>query len=287
MIIGPLGSEKDVRRYDNTAPRNPETGILLGAEPRDLGPENASNAILFVHGFSGTGNNYNDLPDRVAAKGWRTRVMLLPGHGTSPFTFETTTAEELLSAVIQELRTMRDRHEKLVLAGHSMGGALATLAASQMPLDGLILAAPYFNVTFKWYYILTAEQWAKMLGPLIRWIHAPAENQPVNRREVRTQILSYPWIPTKAFLTAMTLAEKARQLEILHRIYCPTILIHSIKDNVTSPETAAKAFAEIPSANKRAVWIENSDHIIFWDYDREQVAEETLTFLKQVGSTAS
>ncbi|HPO15521.1 MAG TPA: alpha/beta fold hydrolase [Candidatus Hydrogenedentes bacterium] len=287
MIIGPLGSEKDVRRYDRSTPRNPETGIIVGAEPRDLGPEDASCAILFVHGFSGTGNNYHDLPDRVADTGWRTRVMLLPGHGTSPFTFETTTADELLSAVIQELRAMRDRYEKLVLVGHSMGGALATLAASQMPLDGLILAAPYYNVTFKWYYVLTAEQWAKMLSPLIRWIHAPAENQPVNRREVRTQILSYPWIPTRAFLTAMSLAERARQLETLHRIYCPTLLIHSTKDNVTSPETAAKAFAEIPSANKRAIWIEHSDHIIFWDYDREQVAEETLAFLKQVGSTAS
>ncbi len=287
MIIGPFGSEKDVKRYDATVPRNPETGIILGAEERDIGPKDAPNAVLFVHGFSGTGNNYNDLPDRVAAEGWRVRVMLLPGHGTSPFSFETTTAEELLSAVMQELQTLRGQHKKLVLMGHSMGGALATLAASQMPLDGLMLAAPYYSVTFKWYYLLPAEKWARLFSPLVRWIYSPPENQPVNRREVRTQILSYPWIPTKAFLTAMTLAERARKPETLQRIQCPTLLIHSLKDNVTAPSSAARAFAEIPSAQKRAVWLENSDHIIFWDYDQEQVAEETLAFLKQVAASAA
>ncbi len=287
MIIGPLGTEKDVKRYDATVPRNPETGIILGAEPRELGPEDAPNAVLFVHGFSGTGNNYNDLPDRVAAAGWRARVMLLPGHGTSPFSFEKTTAGELLSAVIQELKVLRDRHKKVVLMGHSMGGALATLAAGQMPLDGLMLAAPYYSVTFKWYYLIPAEQWARLFSPMVRWIYSPAENQPVNRREVRSQILSYPWIPTRAFLTAMTLAEQARKLETLQRIHCPVLLLHSLKDNVTAPSSAAKAFGEIPSAQKRAVWLENSDHIIFWDYDQEQVAEETLAFLKQVTVSAS
>ncbi len=277
-----LGSADDVRRYDNAVARDPQTGIITGAEPRELGTPLSPKAMLFVHGFSGTGNNFHELPDRVAAQGWHVRVMLLPGHGRSPFLFEETSAEELLGAVLEELRALRARHETVVLCGHSMGGALATLAAAQVPLDGLVLAAPYYAVTFKWFYLLTAERWATLLSPIIRWIHNPPDRQPVKRREVSREILCYPWIPTRAFRTAMALAERARNPEVLRRVQCPTLLLHSTQDNVTDPGTAARAFAHVGSAEKTAVWLDNSDHIIFWDYDREQVARETTEFLKSL-----
>ena len=49
------------------APRDPETGILRGAEPRTLGPDDAPVAVLLVHGYLGGSNNFADLPDRLAA----------------------------------------------------------------------------------------------------------------------------------------------------------------------------------------------------------------------------
>src|SRR5690606_21253255 len=73
-----------VDREDRRTPRDSETGIMLGAEPHDLGPEDATKAALFVHGIAGCGNNFREVPDRLAAEGWRVRVLLLPGHGTSP-----------------------------------------------------------------------------------------------------------------------------------------------------------------------------------------------------------
>jgi carboxylesterase len=274
-----FGSSKAVQKHDSSVSRDPETGILLGAEPRWLGPEHASKAILFVHGFLGTGNNFYDLPDHAADDGWRVRVMLLPGHGTSPFTLEKTTADELISAVIQELRELRSRYETVVICGHSMGGALATLAASQMPLDGLILIAPYFAITFKWYYLFPAESWGRALQPILRWIYNPPNQKPVKRREVSEQILAYTYIPVRALCTAASLSERVSDHELLDRINCPTLLLHAVGDQVTSPEAAARAFALMGNAQKRAVWVRNSDHILCWDYDREQVAQEVRGFL--------
>ena len=81
-------------RTDAGLPRNPETGILVDAEPFDLGPQDGDRAVLFVHGFVAAPNTFWELPARVAERGWRAKGILLPGHGTSPFDFEKTTADE-------------------------------------------------------------------------------------------------------------------------------------------------------------------------------------------------
>ena len=89
-------------------PRDSETGIAVGAEPRDLGPEDAPGAVLFIHGFVGGSNNFADLPDQVADAGWRVRCLRLPGHGTTPKDFAKTSADELVEAVRQEVKALRE-----------------------------------------------------------------------------------------------------------------------------------------------------------------------------------
>lgn len=277
-------TDQKVTRYERDVPRDPESGIIREAEPRELGPIDTGKAILMVHGFVGSPNNFNDLPDRVAASGWHVRVMLLPGHGTSPRTFETTSAAELEQAVMNELEALRERFSTVVLMGHSMGGALATLAAAQCPVDGLILASPYYAVTHRWYYGLRPETWARILTPAVRWVYHSPKRQPVNRRESSERIVSYPWIPTAGIRTAITLAAAARESRVTAGITMPTLLIHSRKDSVTDPAMSEKVFNSFPVSKKTVVWLHRSDHIIFWDYDDKQVIDEVLSFLETINA---
>lgn len=272
-------ADKNVERYERETPRVPGTDIMQGAEPRELGPEDTDKALLMVHGFVGTPNNFADLPDRIAAEGWRVRVMLLPGHGTRPHDFENTTAEQLEQAVVDELAAMRDRYKQVVLLGHSMGGALATLAAARIAPDKLILVSPYYAVTHHWYYGLRPETWARLLRPLVRWIYRSEDMQPVNQVEMRANICSYQWMPTKGALTAIGLAACARQIRMLQGITMPVLLIHARKDSITDPKAAAEVFRVLPAKDKKAVWLDLSDHIVFWDYDRERVIEAVKDFL--------
>ena len=156
----PSLSDRLVARYVAQAPRDPSTGILLGAEPRDIRPARPRGAVLLVHGFNGSPNNFNDLPDRLAAAGWRVRAMLLPGHGTTPYAFEQTTPDDLRAAVTATLRELRREHDAVALLGHSMGGALAVLAAAEEPPDALLLVAPFFRVTHRWFHPLPVEKLA-------------------------------------------------------------------------------------------------------------------------------
>ncbi|MFO7975674.1 MAG: alpha/beta fold hydrolase, partial [Candidatus Hydrogenedentota bacterium] len=211
-------------------PRDSETGIVIGAEPRELGPGESPYAALFIHGFGGAGTDFADLPERMAEKGWRVRVMLLPGHGTHPRKMRKETPESLLDAVRGEVETLRRHHNKVILISHSMGGALSTLIASEMPVDGLILGAPYFRVTYRWYYVLPPEMWGRITRPFIRWVYKGKLFMQVNRKEAKEHILCYTWLPSSAIRILAKLGKRARVPETLKKVTCPVLILHGRKD---------------------------------------------------------
>lgn len=263
-------------------PRNPETGILAGAEPIELGPEEADVGVLLVHGYIGGSNNFGELPERLAANGWRVRALRLPGHGTSPRELARTTVEELVDAVRDELAALRPRHDKVVLVGHSMGGALSTIVAAEGDVDALVLAAPYFGVTHRWYYGLKPEIWSRLLRPVVWWVYKGDHFMKVNRKDAKKEIFSYRWIPTRSAVMLVKLGKRVNAQDVLDKIECPVLLLHSAGDTAADPKAARRAFDAMASDNKRAIMLEKSDHHLFWDYERETVIDEIEQFIVDV-----
>ena len=268
-----------VSHKDSTEERNPDTGFLLGAEQYDLGDVDSNGAVLMVHGFLGAGNNFNDLPERLAGLGWHVRVMCLPGHGTSPRELEHVTADSLIQAVFAELKDLQRTHDRVVLLGHSMGGTLCVLVASQHTVDRIVLCAPYFGVTYKKSYILKPETWTHIFHPIIRWVYKRDAFIQVNRSEVKDRIVSYRWVPMHGIKTLYELGNRASSSEVLNQVTCPVLLIHSQGDETASPECSKKAFNAMKSTDKYAVWLKTSNHHLFWDYERDTVMSEIERYL--------
>ena len=269
-----------VARTDARQTRD-SAGLLIGAAPRDLGPENAQCAVLLVHGYLGCGNNFGPLPERLAEKGFHVRVMLLPGHGTSPRDLANVSGDQLLNAVLDEIDRLRPNHNRLVLVGHSMGGTLATLAAAQRQVDALVLAAPYFGVTNHWYYGLKPETWAKLTGPLVPWLYKGQRMIQVNKPDARPHIVSYQWVPAASVKMLTGLARQANKPDLLAKINCPVLLIHSHNDQAASPKAAQNAIDQMATQNKKTVWLDQSNHILFWDYDAEKAITETISLCQK------
>jgi len=267
-------------RTDRSLPRDPKTGILAGAEPRELGPDSAEGAVLLVNGFLGTPNNFADLPERIANADWRVRTMLLPGHGTSPRDLDRTSALELVQAVEDEAAELKEQYGRVVLLGHSMGGAICTIVAAEQQVDGLILAAPYFSVTYHWYYGLEPETWTDILGFANLWLYKGQRLVQVRREEVRSKIQSYQWVSIRSLQTLTEIGREASAPATLGQVVCPVLLVHANGDRAASPNAAKRAVELMGTKSKRSVWLENSNHIVFWDNDREQATKEVLGFLK-------
>jgi carboxylesterase len=281
-LMASLVMDARVRAYEKNTPRDPETGIMEGAAPRILGPATADKAILFIHGFIGTPNNFNDLPDKVAEAGWHTEVMLLPGHGTTPHEFELTTAEDIIAGVVDRAITLNKNYDTFVILGHSMGGALATIAAGEVRPDGLILVAPYYGLTARPALDSALAVVARVLAPVLRWIPGRPDGAPVALEENRLKVVDYNWVPSSGTVAAMTIRARAITPGLLESITCPTLLLHSKNDSVTNWKASATALERIPAELKSVHWYEDSDHVLFWDHDREAVKQATLDFLQSL-----
>jgi carboxylesterase len=285
-LIGNVLASWAVAYADRGADRDPATAILRGAESRDLGPEGAPVAVLLIHGFAGATNNFGQLPELLAAEGFRVRAMRLPGHGTSPRNLRRTEPGELVDAVMHEVDALDARHDRVVVVGHSMGGALGTLAAAQGHVDGLVLAAPYFQITRRWYYILPPETWIQVGNPFIRWVYKGRLFLQVNRREAKEDIVTYAWLPTRAGLTSMEVARRANAWGVLGDVTCPVLMLHGRDDAVVCPEAARCAFDAMASHDKRAVWLDRSNHHVFWDHDRQEVMREVTGFVRHLAEAS-
>ena len=117
--------------------------IMPGAEPFELGPEEARIGCVLIHGFTGSPAEMKPFARRLSAAGVRCYAPLLPGHGTSLDDMEASTAHQWLDGAEQAVRTVigasavagashRPRHERLFVLGFSMGGLL-TLNLSLNP----------------------------------------------------------------------------------------------------------------------------------------------------------
>lgn len=99
--------------------------------------------VLLIHGISANKQIMSYWRDGFASEGLRVFVPDLPGHGRTagPFSFDR--ADQCTGNLLRELvaRGMLDP-ERTVVAGHSMGGAIALRVAAREQVAGVVAISP-------------------------------------------------------------------------------------------------------------------------------------------------
>lgn len=125
-------------KYGNAASQYVTLQSGVRAHYRDEGPRDAP-AVVLVHGFAPSLHAWEPWTQRLKAD-YRVVTLDLPGHGLTqaPADYRTSAAANV--EVVDEL-TRRLGVQRFVLAGNSMGGAVAWSYALAHPerLDGLVL----------------------------------------------------------------------------------------------------------------------------------------------------
>ncbi len=261
-----------------STPRDPVSGIVLGAQPRTLAGSGKS-ACLLVHGWASSGLDFYDLPERLVEKGQTVRVIRLPGHGTTPPDLAEKCADDFISAVRDEFLRMNEEYREVTLIGFSMGGALSVIMASEQPVDRLVLVAPFFDITYRFYYILPPQVWSSMLAPFVDYIIKGRSFIRVNREEAKDEIFSYGVLPLRAVSVLCEVGDTARSPDLLAKVSCPVLLLQARGDMAASPEAASDAFSMIGSDDKELVLFERSNHHLLWDYDGPAAIDRIVEFV--------
>lgn len=259
---------------------DPATGILEGAEPVRI-DRGRDRACLLLHGWLSSPADFGDLPQALDDAGWDVRAPLLPGHGTRPQATEGVTAESLLNAARLHLRDLQRKHETVALAGFSMGGTIATILAAEQAPDALVLVAPFFGVTYKWYCVLPPRWWANLLSPFVRHVSRGHFAVRVNDPTRRDRIVTYPAFEIRFLTQLFTLRDRAARPTVLESLSLPVLLIYSAGDEVASPAESDEAYQRLPEGRKRRIVFWLSNHHLLNDYDRQQAIREITHFLEQ------
>ncbi len=100
-------------------------------------------AALLLHGFPGTAAETRSLGRVLHGAGWTVQGLLLPGFGPQIDRLGEQRYGDWVRAAAAALRSLQAHHSPTLLAGFSMGAAVATVTAAHVRPDGLALLAPF------------------------------------------------------------------------------------------------------------------------------------------------
>ena len=127
-----------------------ETTFIIGAggcrmvvDVIDQGKDDARGFVVLFHGLAANKKLMSYLARGFASENLRVFVPDLPGHGRTPGPFSFERAESCADSLVRELIARRAIDpQRTVIAGHSMGGAIAIRVAAHVPAAGVVAISP-------------------------------------------------------------------------------------------------------------------------------------------------
>ena len=288
VLLGDFGYSRYVaaklKRWERTVERD-EDGVMEGCQAYTLVPDEPSDtALLLVHGINDTPYCWRKMAPELA-KRFHIRAMRMPGFGESIPVCAQKSAEDWIAAVKSEAKSLREKHEKVYIVAHSLGGAvsiqmlLREKEAQKDLLDGIVLLAPAIEVSNRRSPILPTRFWHRV-GSLLLFTHTtyvpfgndckdPAEQNPANR--VRFSTL-------RSIDETFKLIDGNRGREAEIRI--PVLLVLSEQDSVNDHQASAAWFDKIASQRKKTHWQNDSGHLLQYDLGWQAVAEKIGAFIQ-------
>ncbi|MFB9377341.1 alpha/beta hydrolase [Kineococcus gynurae] len=249
----------------------------------DLDPEVASfsarpgsrTAVLVSHGFTASPQSVRLWAEAFAAAGFDVSAPRLPGHGTTVADCNTTTWADWLGALRAELRRLAADHDRVVVAGISMGGALCLRLAELHPeaVAGVVLANPAVRLD----PLRTAA--VTVLGRTLPSWPAIAGDQKNPARPVR----AYDRTPLRALVSSTGgWRDTRRDLALVTQ---PVLLLRSRVDHVVPALSSATVLRGISSIDVTEVVFEESFHEITCDGEHLEVERLSVEFVRRLDAS--
>jgi carboxylesterase len=236
----------------------------------------SSLGVLVCHGFTAQPKTVNYIAPFLERAGFPFEIPVLRGHGTIWTDLRGVKWENWLEDAMSAYARLEAQCDQVAVVGHSMGGLVAAQIAMQKPVSSLVLVAPAFK-------------FASPLAPFVGLLQSVVKDfkgdgssilDPVLRAEAEAQNITYQQFPTAAFGELHKMA--GLTAKNLGSINAPTLILHSLKDTVIPPAAADLALEKMGSTTKRIRWLQNCNHEVFWDAERDIICEEITKFILEM-----
>lgn len=239
--------------------------VMKGAESIHL--EGNDNAVLLIHGFTGSPFELKELAHCLNESGYSVDVPRLPGHGTVIEDMLTTRYQDWLRKVVDAYIDLKSKYKKVFVGGLSMGGTL-TLALAEIfgDIDGIFpLAAP-----------IKLNRMDLKLTWLMKYFVKTRPKDPKGNVET----VSYDADPIPQAWEMNKLMAMVRKN--LRRVTAPCLVVYSKKDGTVPYSNAELVYHGISSEKRKLVSLEESGHIITMDVEKEKVSSSVVEFIRKI-----
>ena len=233
-------------------------------------------AVLMLHGFTAQPKTVNFIESYFQREGYEYEIPVLRGHATKREDLIGVKWQDWVDDAMAAYSRLEKLKGKVAVIGHSMGAIAAVQVALQKPdITALVLVAPAFK-------------FANPVAGLAQYLQVFMKFQPGDGSSVLDSALreesdrlqvTYKGFPTAAFVELFNMAKLT--IPKLEKVKVPTLVIHSLKDQVIPPAAAELALEKLGSSDKSLKWFQNSGHEMFWDMEREALCEAIVGFLNQ------
>ncbi len=249
--------------------------VLQGAEPFAF--EGNDIGVLVLHGFTGSTQSVRDLGEGLHQKfGFSVAAPRLPGHGTSPDDMERTGYLDWLGEAENALRRLCARKKRVFVTGLSMGGTLTLNLGARFPDLVTAIAPIAAPAAFR------SEAMAQVLlmNPAPQRI--PGIGSDIKAPGVKE--LAYAETPVGCLREVSVLVSATGDL--LHKIVCPTLVIHAREDHVVPPANAMAIVQAVRCDDIRLLWLNHSYHVATLDNDKALIIERVGAFFTEIARAA-
>ena len=231
-------------------------------------------AVLMIHGIVGTPRHFDFLLPGVP-ENWSIYNIRLDGHGAGVREFSRTSTEKWKQQVKSRLEELSEKHDVIVVFGHSLGTLLTLDALPQFPkIRGLLLLNPPLHVHF-W-----PRTWLRMLRVALGCID---ESDPLHRATRDACGLTQDWrlwryvgwLPRYVELLQLCRESRGR----IGRIRVPCRVIHSRHDELVNSRRTQPYFAGNPFI--QAQMLEESWHFYYPGEDAEAICRTAKALLQE------
>lgn len=227
-------------------------------------------AVLCLHGLTGTPYEVLPVAESLVARGVRARGPWMAGHEGGVATLATTPHEEWVQLALDELAALRAEHERVFLVGVSMGGLVGLRLAQVASLDAMVvIGVP-----------LALAPPIPQLLPLIRLFASGRPKRGNSDIREPGAKARHPGLEAMPFAAVAELIELQRRVvPELERIETPILVAHGRHDRTARPRDASRIFESVASADKELFYLERSGHVATVDYDGPALARAATDFL--------
>lgn len=233
-------------------------------------------ACLLVHGLNGIRYDFDDIAAHLRTEGFATEQVLLPGHEVHAHVARKFGWRDWTRAVQEHFNHLAARHRRVVVIGHSMGGALALHLAAREPRVAAVAA------------LCAPTALHPGLMPIIRFSRRVLPYMPVVREDIRDPVerRAYRHHKVSQWVSLAPLHTLLQELPAvrasLPQVQCPTLLIGARNDHVVPIRDAYIIYNSIGSRHKQLFVLERSYHVVTRDVEREIVTDHIMAFLERM-----